>query len=116
MSTNNIVPLSQYNAEGLSKNHADKVSEVGQYTGKIGEIAVVADYEIAKIAGHAVVTMAQLTQAVNALNKQLTDSGNQDDINNDFQEKILHVSGHNLITLTNVAQKEISQVAVQAMR
>ena len=65
---------------------------------------------------HAVVTMAGLVRTAGDVRKQLTSSGYGGELYDDAQSKVLQVTGTNLITLANTAQKEILRTAVDAMR
>lgn len=111
-----IVSRSSFTATGLSKAGAYDVQEVAQRATEITEIAKVANHEVAQIGAHAVGTMAQLVQGAGNVQRQLMDSGHRSEVFDDAKSKILQVSGTNLITLANTAQKEVMNQAVKHMR
>jgi hypothetical protein len=71
---------------------------------------------MAKVAAHTIGTMAQLTNGANQVRRQLIDRGHPNEIYDDAQNKILQVTGQNMITMTNASQKEILQYAAALMR
>lgn len=111
-----LVSRSSYTATSLTKASAYDVAEVAEQAAKVTEIAKVANAEVAQIGGHAVGTMAQLVQGAGQVRRQLMDSGHRSEIFDDAQSKILQVTGTNIITLANAAQKEVLQQAAKLMR
>jgi hypothetical protein len=111
-----MVPRSSFAATEITLGSFYDVQEVANQSAKITEIAVVANHEVAKIGGHAIGTMAKLVDGANLVRRQLTMSGHSSEIYDDAQGKILQVTGQNIITLANTAQKEVLQQAAQLMR
>ena len=111
-----LVSQSPYAANSLTKADVYDVQQVAQKSAKITQIAQAVDHEVAQIGAHAVGTMAQLVQTAGDTQRRLTDSGHGSALYDDAQSKILQVTGTNLITLANTAQKEIVQQAAALMR
>ena len=111
-----MVSGSRYSANSLSKADAYDVQQVAQQSAKITQITQVANHEVARVGAHAVGTMAQLVQTAEDTRWRLTCSGNARELYDDAQGKILQVTGTNLITLANTAQKEILQQSARLMR
>jgi hypothetical protein len=114
--SNQMVPRSSYTTHSITKGSAIDIQDVAQHSAKATEIAKVANEEQAKIGAHAISTMAQLTSGAGQVRQQLTTSGYRSEIFDDAQNKVLQVTGQNLITMTNAAQKEVLQYAASRMR
>ncbi len=100
----------------LTKADTYDVQQVAQQTVKITEVTQAANREVAQVGIHAVNTMANVVKEAGQTRLKLTDSGHRSDIYDDAQSKIVQVTGQNLITLANTAQKEIMQEAARMMR
>lgn len=114
--SNQIVSRSSFSATSITKGSALDVRDVAEHSAKATEMAKVANEEVAKIGAHAISTMATLTSGAGQVRRQLMDSGYRSEIFDDAQNKILQVTGQNMITLTNAGQKEILQYAASLMR
>jgi hypothetical protein len=115
MSTYSI-SKSRYTATSLNRSDTDIVRSVADHAVKATEVTKVANHEIAQVGAHAIGTMATLVSGANGVQRQLVDSGIRNPVYDDAQAKVLEVTGHNLITMANAAQKEIIQSAAKAMR
>lgn len=111
-----LVSSSSYNTTSLSKADAYDVQDVAQRTAGITELAKVANHQVAQVGAHTVGTMAQLVKGSNEVTRQLLDSGHRSPLFDDAREKVLQVTGTNLITLANTAQQEILRKASSYMR
>jgi hypothetical protein len=111
-----LVPRSPYAGAGLSKSSVHDVQAAAEHGSKVTEITKVTNHEIGHIGAHSIGTMAQLTVGAHEIQRRLIDAGLDSDLYDDAQTKILQVTGQNLITLANAAQKEIIQEAARLMR
>lgn len=100
----------------LTKADHYDVQQVIQQAAKITEVTKAANQEVAQVGTHAVNTMANVVRQAGQTRAQLMDSGHRSEIYDDAQSKIVQVTGQNLITLANTAQKEIMQEAARMMR
>ena len=115
MSTH-LASRTPYNTTSLSKADVNDIERVAGRSAKITKITEVANHEVAVVGAYAVGTMAQLVATAEDTRRQLTASGYASDMYDDTQTKILQVTGTNIITLANTAQKEIIQQAAGYMR
>ena len=113
---NQLVPRSSFATHSLTQVSAIDVRDAAEHSGKATEIAKAANEEMARVAAHSIGTMAQLTNGASQVRRQLMDPGNPNALYDDAQNKLLQVTGQNLITMTNAAQKEILQYAAAMMR
>lgn len=109
-------PRSNYVATSLSKASSYDVQDVAQQSAAVTELAKVANHQVAQVGAHAVGTMAQLVKGATDVSRQLADSGYRAPLFDDCREKVLQVTGTNLITLANTAQQEILRKASGYMR
>lgn len=116
MMCSQLVSRSGYVPNALAKADAYAVQDVAQQTAAVSEITKVANHQVAQVGAHAVGTMAQLVQGSNDVSRQLTDSGHRSSLFDDCRDKVLQVTGTNLITLSNTAQQEILRKASSYMR
>jgi hypothetical protein len=100
----------------LTKADTYDIQQMVQRGAKVTEVAKAANHEVAQVGTHAVNTMANVVREAGQTRNQLTASGHRSDIYDDAQSKIVQVTGQNLITLANTAQKEIMQEAARMMR
>lgn len=115
MSYNTYLPArtSSYSVSTLDKDVAPLVVQVAQQSALVAEAVKAANDEMAVVGAHASIKMAQLTQACTTTRNLLTTNGARTEVFSDFQDKVLQVTGQNMIALANTAQKEMG---VQAMR
>jgi len=111
-----LVPRSSYPASSITKASAYDVQLVAEHAAKVTTITQVANQEIAAIGSHAVAAMAQVVQGAEQTRYRLTVSGGNREVYEDAQSKILQVTGTNIITIANTAQKEVLQQAAAYMR
>lgn len=111
-----LASRSSHSATSLTKADTFEVQEMAQQSAKVTEIVKVANHEIAQIGAHAVSTTAQLVKDTGEVRRQLMDSGHRSEIFDDAHEKTLQVTGTNLITLANTAQKEVLNQAAKYLR
>lgn len=114
--SNQMVPRSSFTAHAITQGSAIDIQDVAQHSAKAAEIAKVVTEEQAKIGAHAISTMAQLTGGAGQVRQQLMASGYRSEIFDDAQNKVLQVTGQNIITMTNAAQKEALQYAASLIR
>ena len=111
-----LAPRSSHITTSLTKSDTYDLQELAQQTAKITEVIKVANHEIAQIGAHAVSTTAQLVKDAGEARRQMMDSGHRSEIFDDAQSKTLQVTGTNIITLANTAQKEVLNQATKYMR
>lgn len=111
-----LVSHSSYVAGTLSKADIYDVQYVAQQSAKVTEITKVANFEMARVGAHAIGTMAELVQGADSVRRQLLEAGHRSEIYVDSQDKVVQVTGHNMIKLTNAGQEEILKNAVYHMR
>lgn len=111
-----LVARSSYTSTSLAKADTFDVQAVAEQSAKIAEITKVANHEVMQVGGHAIGTMAQLVQGAGDVRQKLLELGHRSEIFDDAQSKVLQVTGQNIITLANTAQKEILQQATKLMR
>ena len=111
-----IYTPSRYVGHGLTKAGQFDVQQIAAEATKIKEITKVANHEIAQIGAHAVGAMAEVTRVASDVQRRLTMNGHRSEVFDDANNKILQVTGQNLITTANTAQKEILQQAARLMR
>lgn len=115
MSYNSYLPArtSDYSVTKLDNDVSHLIAQVSLQSSMVAEAVKVANDEMAIVGAHAAVKMAQLTQACNTTRNLLTSNGARSEVFADFQDKVLQVTGQNMLALANTAQKEM---VVQAMR
>lgn len=111
-----LAPRSSHVASSLGKAEVYEVQEVAQLSAMVTEITKVANYEVARVGAHAVGTMAELVQGAANVHRGLIGAGCRNPIFPDAQDKLLQVTGQNIITLANTAQQEILRQAASHMR
>lgn len=118
MSYSSYLPArtSPYTVSTLSNDVAPLVSQLAVQSAATAEVVKVVNDEMAIVGAHAAVKMAQLTQACDATRYLLSVNGGRADLFADFQEKILQITGQNILTLANTAQKEMTTQALKAIR
>ena len=114
--TTQLVRRSNFTADALSVRKAQEVMVFAEEAAQVTEITNVAGYEMAQISVGAATAMANAMSAAANIHQRLACAGLSEPIFDDMQAKVLQVTGGNLITLTNAAQKEILQAAIAAMR
>jgi hypothetical protein len=111
-----LVSRSSYTSSSLTKADAYDVRDAAFHSAKATELTKVANEEIAKIGAHTIGTMANLTSGAGQVRRQLMDSGHRSEVYDDAQNKILQVTGQNMITMANAGQKEVLQYTASRMR
>lgn len=103
-------------SSSLTRADASAAQYFSQVTAGISSVAEHANNEVAKVGAHAVTTMAQLSEGAGAVQRRLTVSGHSSPVYDDAHNKILQVTGQNIITLANTAQQQILRQAASLMR
>ncbi len=110
-----LAPRSTYVSTSLGKAEVYEVQDMARSSAMVTEIAKIANHEVARVGAHAVGTMADLVQGATHVHHRLIEEGCRHPIFPDAQDKILQVTGQNIITLANTAQQEILRQAVSHM-
>lgn len=112
-----LVSRNSFNASGdITKADAYDIQAAAVHAAKAVEVAKIANIEMAAVAGHATGVTANLVSGAQSITHHLLAQGVRSEIFDDARDKVLTVTAQNLITITNVAQKEIAQAAASAMR
>jgi hypothetical protein len=111
-----MVSRSGFSASAITQGSAIDIKDVAEHSAKATEITKVANEELVKIGAHAISSMANLTSGAAQVRQHLLGYGYRNEIYDDAQNKVLQVTGQNMITLTNAGQKEILQYAASLMR
>ncbi len=112
----NMVTRSDYTTTDLTKAGQVDVQRIALDAARVTEIAKVANSEIAKVGADAVSAMADVTRAATDVQRRLTMDGHSNEVFDDATSKALQVTGQNLITTANTAQKVILAQAARLMR
>lgn len=110
-----LAPRSSYLTTGLGKAEVYEVQDMARSSAMVTEIAKIANHEVARVGAHAVGTMADLVQGATHVNHRLIKGGCRHPIFPEAQDKILQVTGQNIITMANTAQQQILRQAVTHM-
>ena len=113
---NQIVRRSNFTVDALSVRKAQEVMIFAEDAAEMTEITNAAGYEMAQIAIYAANAMSDTLIGIEGIHQRLVRNGYDNPIFEDMQAKVQMVTGSNLITMANVAQKEILQAAIAAMR
>ena len=115
--SDSLVSRNSFNVSGeVTKADAYAIQAAATHSAKAVEVAKIANYEMAAIAGHTTGVTANLVSGAQSVTHHLLARGVRSEIFNDARDKVLVVTAQNLITITNTAQKEIAQAAAAAMR
>lgn len=111
-----LVPRSNYVTTSLSRGGSSDAQDIAERSATIAELAKVANHEVAQVGAHTIGTMAQLVKGSHDVTRLLETTSHSSPLFDDCRDKVLQVTGSNLITLANAAQQEIMRKASGYMR